>query len=385
MKVVQFGLHYSPNLGDGIIAECLAHGIATRAPGAEVVTIDISGRQGFDEVVVKNRQLVMKVLGLMPLALRQRVVLAKLGPMVARFAEGWQQELEGADLAVVGGGQILSDADLNFCIKLSAAARAIRAGDVPAAIFAAGVSKNWTAKGRALFLDLLATDLRMVGLRDAPSIEAWRSQTGNPAPQAVLTRDPGLLAAACYGAPAQRPGGIGICCTDPALLAYHADAEVAGGGSLHKDLVLALIAAGHRVTLFSNGAEEDAAFQQRLGQEMADLVSSGALTMAAVPTRPGGLAHLVAGFDAVVAHRLHACIIAHSYGLPVVGLGWDRKVESFFASVGQEAAFVGAAEAGGASVAEVLEAAMARGIDPDRHARVQAEAWEAIDRLLACV
>ena len=24
MKVVQFGLRYSPNLGDGIIAECLA-------------------------------------------------------------------------------------------------------------------------------------------------------------------------------------------------------------------------------------------------------------------------------------------------------------------------------------------------------------------------
>jgi hypothetical protein len=41
----------------------------------------------------------------------------------------------------------------------------------------------------------------------------------------------------------------------------------------------------------------------------------------------------------VVAHRLHACIVAVSYGRPVIGLGWDRKVESFFDEIGAPEAF----------------------------------------------
>ena len=46
---------------------------------------------------------------------------------------------------------------------------------------------------------------------------------------------------------------------------------------------------------------------------------------------PGELAHAIARFDCVLAHRLHACIVAYSYRIPAVGFAWDRKLDSFFA------------------------------------------------------
>ena len=38
----------------------------------------------------------------------------------------------------------------------------------------------------------------------------------------------------------------------------------------------------------------------------------------------------------MIAHRLHATILAFSYGVPAVGLRWDDKLTAFFGSVGLE-------------------------------------------------
>ena len=45
--------------------------------------------------------------------------------------------------------------------------------------------------------------------------------------------------------------------------------------------------------------------------------------------QPRALVEQVAQCQAIVAHRLHANIIAYSLGIPSVGLIWDNKVEEF--------------------------------------------------------
>lgn len=388
MKIVQFGLHYSPNVGDGIISECLGHAICEQVPDAVFRTVDISGRTGFGDVTVRNRSLALAVLGRLPSALRGRVVELRLKGMLDRVEPDWRAALAGADLAIVGGGQILSDADLNFCTKLNRVASVARGAGVPVAIHAAGVSRNWSARGTALFSALFDTDLRAVGLRDAPSLAAWQEQTGGAGPDPVLTRDPGLLAAACYGAPAGTPDRIGLCITDPAILAYHADSGVAGGGvGFFVDLALDLLGRGHALTLFCNGAAEDRAALERVARDdrLRDAVKQGRVVATAAPVTPAELAEIIAGCRAVIAHRLHACIVAYSYGRAIVGLGWDRKLESFFASVGADAGFVGANDATPTSIADQLEIALAVGVDPVRHAAVLAETRQAVAGLVSLV
>jgi polysaccharide pyruvyl transferase WcaK-like protein len=387
VNIVQFGLHYSPNVGDGIIAECLGAELARQRPGADYRTVDLSGRDGFGVTTVRNRELALKMLGVMPAGVRGRLVEARLGRLLDRVGPKWARMLAGADLAILGGGQIFSDADLNFCVKIARAARLIGGAGVPVAVHAAGVSPNWSARGTELFGELFAADLRMVGLRDAASIEAWRRQTGGRGPAPVLSRDPGLLAVDCYG-PVVAGDEIGLGVTAPHILRYHADAAVAGAGAqgleFFSDLARELVRRGHRVRLFCNGAVEDrAALDRVVRQGLGGLVDKGAVSVAPPPDTPGDLVRTVAGCRVVVAHRLHACIVAWSYARPVVGLGWDRKLESFFASIGAGAHFVGAKEVNPGHLAEKVTAALVAGVDARRHAQVLGEARDSIGQLLA--
>lgn len=393
MRIVQFGLCFSPNVGDGIIAECLAHAINQRIPGTEVVTVDLSGRQGFGAATVRNRSVALALLACLPSWLRQRLVEWLLGRMLDKAESGWRGAVEGAALAVVGGGQIFSDADLNFCLKIARAAKVIAAARVPAVVYAVGVSKNWTPRGRALFLDMAKTDLRLVSTRDLHSRESWIAQVPASAmPEPELILDPGLLAAACYGPPAPVLGGrIGLCVTSPQILAYHAEHKVAGaeggeagGMDFFARLAAELAGRGHKVGLFCNGAEEDRAVLNALTRHPAlqAPIAVGQVAVLPAPDTPTDLARLVSGFSAVAAHRLHACIVAYSYGLPVVGLGWDRKVESFFEMIKATPCFIDAEAISSEAVADRIEAALAAGIDPAIHARVIGAAWDGIDRLL---
>lgn len=381
MRIVQFGLPFSPNLGDGVIADCFAHGVRHARPETEVTALDLSGRSGFGTATVGNRAVALALLRRMPRPLRQAAVAARLRGVLALAAPGWAHALEGADLAVIGGGQLFSDADLNFPLKVARAADLAGAAGVPLAVYAAGAAENWSARGTALYARLFAADLRGVGLRDAASIDAWISQTGGRGPAPILQRDPGLLAASCYG-PVAADARIGLCVAAPEILAYHAENGRPAGARFLSDLIAALLAAGHSLRLFTNGAEEDAAALDRLAPTLADDVAAGRVEIAPRPARPSELAKIVGSCRAVVAHRLHACILAYAYGRPVVGMGWDRKVESFFASVGEHDAFAPVGTAPQAVVAR-LETALDRGIDPGARQRAEDEAQAAIADLLA--
>lgn len=390
MKVVQFGLCYSPNLGDGVIADCLGHGLRAARPGLEVVHVDLSGRAARGAVTIRNREAILAVLDRLPLALRQALARYRLNRLLDGVEAGWRTAAAGADLAVIGGGQLFADASLNFPLKIARAARVLAAEGTPVAVHAVGVSRNWTPAGKDLFAEVLGTDLRIVGTRDAASARAWSAQMpGGPAPR--LTADPGLLAAECYGWPEERTGGVGLCVTDFGILRHHADGGVAGSArgaaEFYAGIVLALVAEGHRVTLFCNGAAEDAALMARLAgrPELADLRRDGRLLVPPLPATPAELAHRIAGFDAVVAHRLHACIVAFSYGVPVVGLGWDSKLGAFFDAIGGRETFTDDPRIDGADIARITGAALQRGTDEAVRERMTAEARSGIEALLACV
>lgn len=382
LRIVQFGLPYSPNLGDGIISECLSYGVARVCSGARVDAIDLSTRSDFGETVVRNRRLALKLLGALPRPIRHRLVKHRLRAMLDAAAPGWAGIVADADMVLIGGGQLFSDADLNFPLKIARAAEVARDGGVPVSVYAAGVAHNWSAEGTALYRTLLDADLRAVGLRDGPSIDAWRAQFGAAGPDPVLMRDPGLLARGCYG-PVAADTRIGLCVSDPAILRYHADRGTEGVAKQGlAPLAQALVARGHRLRLFCNGAAEDAAALQDLAHELQDAQRSGDVEVADPPTRPNELAQLAGGCSALVAHRLHACIVGYAYRRPVVGLGWDRKVESFFASVGQGAAFSPAGEPPDAIVAR-LERSIAQPFDAERAEEIEGEVLAGLRSALA--
>ena len=393
MKIVQFGLCFSPNLGDGIIAECIAYGITTRNPQAVVAHVDLSARRARGEVVVRNREALLAVLDRLPLFLRHALVRWKMKRLLDGVMDDWDLAAQ-ADLAVIGGGQIFSDANLNFPLKIGRAAQVLARKGTPCAVYAVGVSRNWTPQGTALFRRLERTQLKMVGVRDAGSLAAWAQQmSGEPKPE--ITVDPGLLAAACYGPVEPRGATIGLCVTDFTLLAHHADGDVAGQGAaqgagglaFYTSIVLAAVAARQSVTLFCNGAAEDLELLNRLAKtpDLEPLLRAGDVMVPEQPQNPAELARLIGGCGAVIAHRLHACIVAYSYQRPVVGLGWDSKLQSFFDLAEMSAFFSSAPNLSAAQIIEMAMAAIEAQVPAQDPAHLVEAAWEGIDRLLAVV
>lgn len=387
MKVALVNVRYSPNLGDGLIAECLERGLARYLPGASFVSIDLAGRTEFSASAGSGRGKALALLAHLPKPLRQLAVSAILRSLIStRYRATWIAQLEGCTHTVLGGGQLLADADLNFPLKIGAVASLARAKHLPGAVFGVGVSPTWTHAGRSLFRKAMH-DLApsFVAVRDAGSAASWdRHFTGAALPAAQLCRDPGLLAAEIFPAP-ERPSrlrplaGLGV--IHPLTLNLHSPGEnlpAPAALGLWKQMIAALLAQDMDVALFTNGPSDDEAFLDTI---LAALPEAGAqrVTRLPKPRRPRDLVTHIAGCDVIAAHRLHANIVAFACKVPHVGLGWDAKLPAFFESVGRGEFMSGEIQkTTPGTLSNLVVRALNTPIPEETHAQVMAETWAGI-------
>lgn len=388
MRIVLFNVGFSPNLGDGLLSECLERRLERVVPGATVVRLDLAGRTAYRPGNA-NRGRALSLLARLPRFLRHAIARRLIGRIVSRLVtERWRPELARAQAVVIGGGNLFADSDLNFPLKLGAACREAAQLDLPVAVYAVGVSSHWSGAGQALFKAATrAARLVAVSVRDERSAGNWnRSLPGIPPGGVEIVRDPGLLAVDCY--PVVRPASatgkrIGIGITSPVALRYHADETLARDRDFDPwfhDLVHRLVADGYDVLLFTNGSPEDEAHLDRF-------VAAGSQQQAPAALRvprfadPGALAAFVSGLDCLCAHRLHACIAAYSYGVPHIGFTWDSKLRSFFTSVGRPEFVCDAVLTPVTHVLERIRDAIQQGIEPRQRLAVLDEARHGVDRL----
>lgn len=389
MKILIFNVKFSENLGDGILAMCLERGLMQARADIQVETVDIAGRQAFGEAR-EGRKILLRLLELMPAPLRRLAVRGGLGRSLPRWKALWRERARHADAAVIGGGNLFQDDDLNFPLKIGAVLDILRETGVPVAIHAVGASRHWSLVARKLFAGLLGNRVVHVCMRDEQSRQNWRGYFGETFDVGICP-DPGLLAAEMLegrAEPRQGQGStIGICVTHPMILRRHAGMPFAQvplrSVSSYGELIGELIGRGHNVLLFTNGAREDQSFLDQIMRDVAgaNQTASGRLQAAPRPRDPAELLGIVQPLSAVIAHRLHANIVAYSLRIPHVGLGWDSKVRSFFEAVGRERYIVQDDRAARDIATDVTEA-IAEGIDPARHADQLEKARRGIERLV---
>ncbi|MEJ2410721.1 MAG: polysaccharide pyruvyl transferase family protein [Novosphingobium sp.] len=358
-----FNVKYSPNLGDGLLSECLEQALIDCGTAPDTRSVDLAGRTAFGPGS-QGRSIQMRVLGGFPAPLRRLAVRAPLAIQSRRvWRPHYRQALEGADCVVIGGGNLITDLDLNFPTKIGlVVAEAARRG-LPVFLYGCGASGNWSAPGRARLEQALRHGaIRRVFVRDERSRQIWNDLAGTAfGLEASLTRDPGLLAAQRYGAMAKPrrdgPPVIGINVTSQLALRYHAShaPSPAELDAWYIDLAQALIARGNRVIVFTNGSPEDRACARRLQPAFEAL---GSAVSFAAPDTPERLVHLIAGLSALAAFRMHAVIAAYSCGVPFQALAWDPKLDAFLHSVGREGWLCRPAEMRGAAAAKRLLDAM---------------------------
>lgn len=381
MKLALINVKYSPNLGDGLLSECLELELERVVPGLSIRSIDLAGRVAYAEGS-GTRTLALGLLSRIPKPLRHAVSGAVLGRALRRSVPLWRSELAGVDAAILGGGNLFSDVDLNFPLKVHAALGEVARAKVPLAVYGVGVSDNWSARGEALFREALSTQrLAYVSVRDARSAAIWsrRLSAGGVMP-ARLAQDPGLLVAQHVpkvraGDPGRPTLGLGL--THPISLRYHADEPCPSRqafASWYAAVVRGLLKHGWAVDVFTNGSPEDQAYVGEIRPLLSGLGASDRLRFMPRFPHPSALASFISGVDVVMAHRLHANIAAYSYAVPTVGLSWDKKLPEFLARIGR-ADFLCTAGVDDADAAVALTLRAHReGVDAARHAAVMAEA-----------
>ncbi|WP_444430907.1 polysaccharide pyruvyl transferase family protein [Rhodobacter capsulatus] len=288
---------------------------------------------------------------------------------------------------VIGGGNLLSDHDLNFPTKLALALTAARDRGLPVAFHACGMAADWSAEGeRRLRRALAGVDLRAVFLRDAPSCARWDARFAETTGQrASQVRDPGLLTALTWAPPPRDPQGGRA---DRALRDVASGAALSCAHDACRRRSAALVSRacpgpvpGRRAAArLHQRRPED---RETLALLAPDLRALGAEIVQ--PETPADLAAVIAPCAALIAFRMHAVIAAYASRVPVLALKWDDKLDAFLASVGQEGWLADAATLAPEAAAKRVQRLAATGGDFSRQPAVIAEAGADLDRLLAAL
>jgi polysaccharide pyruvyl transferase WcaK-like protein len=384
-----FNVKYSPNLGDGLLSECLEYALIDLGANPATDSIDLAARRKYGDAMV-GRNSIMKLLDLMPSALRRVAVRA---PLAMQAKTNWRPHyaarLEGADGVVLGGGNLISDLDLNFPTKLTIAIDEAAKRNLPTAFYACGVASGWSATGlRWCRKSFARPHMKAVFVRDADSKVLWDEMfAGDTGHVAQVVRDPGLLAARYFPAapkPASERPVAGLNVMSHIAIRYHAEGAPSEArlGDWYVEVAQRLIAEGYQVRAFTNGSPEDKQYAATLHERLRALGPDQDITFLE-QRDPAGLCAHISQFDVLIAYRMHAIIAAYSYGIPAVALKWDRKLDSFMRSVGRGDFLFDVAQASAADCVAKAMQAHREGLPADQHAAVLDEAKADVAKLWA--
>ncbi len=372
-RIAICGEVYSPNLGDGVIAGGLTYLIREFLPSVRIDWVDLSGRGGWGGESSEERRF-------HPLASLRSTTLRRCGELV--WMAGQMARMKVSDerqyaLLVIGGGELLMDDCLSFPTKLLVQMHRFGPGSAAWALHACGVGDRFSWVGRGLLSQVLGGARRVsMSVRDEGARRNLRRHF--PAmPEAGVVPDPGLWASEVYGpvrAEGSRKVGLGIMACPESGRGQQARVWVGLAKRLDGD--------GQSVELFTNGLPEDQAFAIEVWEQLPAAMRERVL-LRPRPTTPGELVTTISSYGLVVAERLHAHVVAHSLGLPSVGIVREGKVREFGRLTGRSGFFVEAGQVTADRLADVVRQSGATPVDAGALAALKCAARSGVGRMLA--
>jgi polysaccharide pyruvyl transferase WcaK-like protein len=335
MKYVIAAVPFSDNLGDGVIADNL-ESFLRRSNISDVELCDISYRS--EVSTFKSKESTMEYFLKFPQFIRQLIVFMFFSLKYFRVGKKYlHTKLVDCDRLLIGGGQLVSDVDLNFPLKLYFLINMAEKFDIETRVIGVGVANkwNWISKW---FMRRVLTSKCIVNISVRDELSKSNLQEHFNISNVEILPDPALMSTLVdeYSYDDRNSGEtvVGLGVADIGGLNYSSDIV-----NTHNDNDIKYISSivkknnilGIHVVLFTNGATEDERF---LHEYIIPMLKKEGLIYSYVERckTPAELVKTISGFDFVVAYRLHANIIASSFKIPYFAIGWDNKVISFFKS-----------------------------------------------------
>lgn len=246
-----------------------------------------------------------------------------------RRDEYFKAALKGKDMAVVVGGGIIKFKVQYFYQGLRALFEGCDSYHIPAVLNAVGV-EGFDIKNKkciALRELLHSPSLKYISTRDDYETLIHKYFEERSVIPLRKVCDPAVWASEIYNISKQESKIIGIgVIRDNIFEDYGKSFPAPAYVDLMVSLTSALHDKGFDVGLFTNGSEEDGVTAYKIQKELA---RNDINVEVILPSDAEHLIAIISGFRAVIASRLHACIISYSLNIPVVGLVWNDKVKDF--------------------------------------------------------
>ncbi|MDX2480654.1 MAG: polysaccharide pyruvyl transferase family protein [Desulfuromusa sp.] len=384
-RIAICGETYSPNLGDGVIADSLKWLLKQVDASIDVSFTDFSCRPGYsleDLSALPKANWIRRIhrsLARISLYRKGAVPLLWYFSKRKRLSQSSQERIGDCDLMLIGGGQLLMDNNLYFPLRVRELVRLAKSLNKGVVFYACGVGAKWSRPGfRLLTGALLDESVLWVSVRDQESRDTLRALFPGTNLKCRLSEDPAVCAAEAYGIhanPKSSTTGLGL--SAPNVLST----RFAGSKSAFTvkrvkqfwiDLAELLESEHREFVFFTNGQSDDYAFAQSIVAEMSGSKAMRPPVLLERARQPRALVEQVAQCQAIVAHRLHANIIAYSLGIPSVGLIWDKKVEEFGKITGRSRFYFDPFNMDPIVANERLHEAISTGIDGAHLAKLKA-------------
>lgn len=268
---------------------------------------------------------------------RLRTGLAVMTPRLKRIVRDVRQRVRARSLLPrlrhvqaisVGGGALLSDANMHFPQSLSALAHCARALDKPLLCLGCSAEGEWSEQGGRMIRNFLGT-CALVAVRDA----ATAGRLAGVLPSRPPIFGDFCLSEARFLNAVRRTGGRRDIAVNVCQLAEPSGAAQAD----YEDALVALVNGLARraeesaavIKLFTTGIPEDA----RAAERVTARLSAHRITLH-LPHDLAQLSSMLETSALVVATRLHAAILSLAESVPVVGIAASAKLGNFFSTVG---------------------------------------------------
>ncbi|WP_285275082.1 polysaccharide pyruvyl transferase family protein [Halopseudomonas bauzanensis] len=331
---------FSANLGDYAIYDSLK--TILEQQGIEVVPLDLSLRKGWAEEgeVLVGPQGWAKVFknGLKKISLYRSLSSRLKWYLVSKNKanEYWEQLIEKSDGVIVGGGQLLTDTNQYFPLRIGAVAEIAKRLNKPISVIGCGVGGTLTKNSFRGFKELLS-NATYISLRDYTSRDKLKEYVGGDFPLHV---SPDIA----FGLPASRTvklAGDKVCGLNviPLSIFHRFVPEVRDVSEsdyllFWKRLAEGAIKSGLKLVIMTNGNPDD---QAQANNVYNKLVESGIdVQLQNRPKRPSDLYRQIEQVDYLVAMRMHAGIVGCALGRKTATIAWDEKIPGVWRAVNNE-------------------------------------------------
>lgn len=357
VKVCFVGLYNERNVGDPIIGDCVEwlYGKALQNKTLQVKRVALDWLSYHPTLLCKIAYRLRRFARKPFYGIFHRV-------LAGEYSRFFGKEIENSQLVVVVGGGLIKYTTQYFGTGLRGLLNAAKKKHIGVVFNAVGVEGYDSANSRCIELKRLLRIRSLQSVTTRDDIETLKRDyfAAAPAIPCSLVCDPGVWASEVYEISkdeTSRTIGIGVC-REEMFTAHGYNITPLQLIGFYKDLVKALMGKGKRVELFTNGLPEDNETAKKIQQELNEESITVALQ---TPFTARELVEIESKYEAVVAARLHACIVAYSLCVPAVGLVWNDKLTFFGRNIGAEPNFIKAEEIRVEHVVSCLERALCEG------------------------